>query len=260
MRQIVTPNPNIPCKPGWCLAYVNEAFGVRKVYGTATASGEASTAKHRNYNFPAGVWIPVWFELANEPAGHVALMAPNGNVYSTSDLGNTPHLHPDLADLIRYYAYYGMPLTYLGWTEDVEGTPVVFGGDITAMSETITPLSEEDDMPTVNDLLYAPIPKYDVEGNEIGTTSLAEVTAWNEANFYRQRKLTIDAIRETVLGVLTTELTNVATGGTTSLGTEASWAAWNAKRNNDGGVDAGAIADAISKAIAAKLTADTVTK
>lgn len=145
-RQAISPNPNIPCKPGWCLAYVNEAFGVRKVYGSATAAWEASTTQHRDRDFPAGCWVPVWFALANEPNGHVALLAPDGSVYSTSDLSNTPHHHPTLEHLISYYAYYGMPLTYRGWTEDVEGTPVIESSTDGSVnySGTITP--QEDDV------------------------------------------------------------------------------------------------------------------
>lgn len=140
--QLITPNPNIPCKPGWCLEYVNNAFDVPIRYGSATAAWEGSTTQHRDRNFPAGVWHPVWYGLVNEPAGHVVLRAPNGNVYSTSDLGNTPHLHPDLADLEAYYAYYGMTLTYRGWTEDVEGTPVISLGDIGYSGTIITPSEE----------------------------------------------------------------------------------------------------------------------
>jgi hypothetical protein len=123
--QAVTPNPNIPCKPGWCLQYVRQAFGQPAVYPTATAAWEASKTKHRDRNFPPGVWVPVHYGLDKEPAGHIVLLAPNGSVYSTSDLSNTPHHHPDLADLERYYAYYGMNLTYRGWTEDVQGIPVI---------------------------------------------------------------------------------------------------------------------------------------
>jgi hypothetical protein len=153
MQQVISPNPNIPCQPGWCLAYVNEAFGVPKRYGSATAAWEASTTQHRDYDVPYGCWVPVWFALANEPAGHVALLAPDGAVYSTSDLGSTPHHHPSLGDLGAYYAYYGMPLTYRGWTEDVEGTPVVASssagtisvqGDVTSISTSTE--SEEDAM------------------------------------------------------------------------------------------------------------------
>jgi hypothetical protein len=39
---------------------------------------------------------------------------------------NTPHHHPDIQDLINYYAQWGkMRLTYLGWTEDVASYPVI---------------------------------------------------------------------------------------------------------------------------------------
>jgi hypothetical protein len=134
--QVVTPNPDIWCRPGWCLEYVNNAFGVDAIYGSATAAWEGSSTKHRDRNFPAGKWVPVWYGLHTTPLGHVVLMDPNGRVYSTSDLTNTPHIHPDLADLEAYYAYYGMTLQYRGWTEDVEGTPVLAPIAITAQGTT----------------------------------------------------------------------------------------------------------------------------
>jgi len=132
MRQVITPNPHIPCQPGWCLQYVRQAFGLPAAYPTATAAWEASESKHRDRNFPKGVWLPVWFSLANEPAGHVALRSPSGTVFSTSDLGTVPHEHLDLADLMNYYARYGMTLKYLGWTEDVAGYPVLTDGGLAA--------------------------------------------------------------------------------------------------------------------------------
>jgi hypothetical protein len=144
MIQLVTPNPHIPCKPGWCLAYVNEAFGVAKRYGSATAAWNGSKTQHRDRNFPPGVWVPVWYGLVDEPLGHVVLLAPDGSCYSTSDLSNKPYHHPNLAHLEAFYAYYGMTLTYRGWTEDVEDTPVVSNDGIN-YSGTITPASEEDD-------------------------------------------------------------------------------------------------------------------
>ena len=158
MYQLITPNPDIPCKPGWCLEYVNNAFDVPAVYGSATDAWNGSSTQHQDRDFPSGVWLPVWYGLANEPLGHVVLRAPDGSVYSTSDLTNVPHHHSSLADLEAYYAYYGMTLTYRGWTEDVEGTPVVAAGDtgtiavegtITPQSTTTTPVvtvSEEDFM------------------------------------------------------------------------------------------------------------------
>lgn len=149
--QLITPNPNIKCQPGWCLQYVRQTFGLPARYGTATEAWEKSPTQHRDRNFPSGCWIPVWYGLDNEPAGHVVLRAPNGSVYSTSDLGNTPHLHPDLGDLERYYAYYGMTLTYRGWTEDVAGYPVIANTGI-ASQGTITPVTEEEDMGHVDSM------------------------------------------------------------------------------------------------------------
>lgn len=125
MIQTITPNPNIPCAPGWCLAYVNEAFRVPKKYGSATAAWNGSKTKHRDWAFPRDAWVPLWFSLESEPNGHVALLAPNGRVYSTtSPFLRVPTIHPNIAHLISAYAAYN-PLTYLGWTEDVEDTRVL---------------------------------------------------------------------------------------------------------------------------------------
>jgi hypothetical protein len=147
MRQLITPTPYIPCQPGWCLQYVRQAFGLPARYATATDAWEASTSKHRDRNFPPGLWVPVWYGLADEPAGHVVLRAPDGSVYSTSDLSTTPHHHPDLADLEDYYAYYGMTLTYRGWTEDVAGYPVL-------TKETFMALTDAQQLKLLQDVAF----------------------------------------------------------------------------------------------------------
>lgn len=124
-KQIISPNPNIACRPGWCLEYVRKTFGLGIVNPTATAAWNASPTKHRDRNFPAA-WVPVWFSVAGVPAGHVALRAPDGSVFSTTNPASTvPRKHPNLDDLMGVYARAGLPLTYLGWSEDVQGTPVV---------------------------------------------------------------------------------------------------------------------------------------
>jgi hypothetical protein len=123
--QTITPNPNIACRPGWCLEYVRKAFGLGIVHPTADAAWEASRTKHRDQAFPAA-WVALWFDVKGVPAGHVVLRAPDGRIYSTTHPTRlTPTVHPNLADLMRVYASAGLPLVYLGWTEDVQGTPVV---------------------------------------------------------------------------------------------------------------------------------------
>ena len=151
--QLVTPNPNIPCRPGWCLQYVRETFGLPARYASATEAWNASTTKHADLQFPDGVWLPIWFGLDREPAGHVVLMAPDRSIYSTSDNSTTPHHHPSLSDLLNFYAGWGWPLTYRGWTEDVAGYPVIGAGSINFESITNAPL--EDDMtPEEKKLLF----------------------------------------------------------------------------------------------------------
>ena len=148
--QLITPNPHIPCTPGWCLQYVREAFGIYPgVYPSATAGWNASPTKHRGWDFPAGRWVPVWFGIAKEPLGHVVLLAPDGSVFSTSDNSTVPHHHPNLADLMNYYAAADLPLTYRGWTEDIEGVTVVdLGSASMGYDGEITEPTEEDDMYT----------------------------------------------------------------------------------------------------------------
>ena len=140
--QVITPNPEIPCTPGWCLQYVRQTYGLPARYSSATEAWDNSTSQHADWDFP-DCWVPVWFSLATERAGHVALRAPDGSVYSSSDANtSTPHHHPSLDDLISYYAA-GNPLTYLGWTEDVAGYPVVADSSIGFESATITPVQED---------------------------------------------------------------------------------------------------------------------
>ena len=124
--QTIAPNPNIDCRPGWCLEYVRRSYGLAAAYPRAIDAWNASTTKHRDWNFPAGVWVPLWFAVRGVPAGHVVLRAPDGRIYSTTTPNKyTPTIHPNQAHLEQVYASAGLNLTYLGWTEDVGGTRVV---------------------------------------------------------------------------------------------------------------------------------------
>jgi len=145
MQQTITPNPNIPCKPGWCLMYVRQTFGLPARYASATEAWNNSASQHRDRDFPSGVWIPVWYGIDREPLGHVVLLAPDGTVYSTSDNSTVPHHHPSLADLEDFYAGWGWPLTYRGWTEDVAGFTVITpSGSLSYAGESITPIQEDE--------------------------------------------------------------------------------------------------------------------
>lgn len=174
--QLITPDPNIACTPGMCLQYVREAFSLPAHYASATEAWDNSSSQHRDQNFPAGVWLPVWFSLEAIPAGHVALRAPDGSVYSSSDNSRAPHHHPTLDDLLNYYAYYNLPLTYLGWTEDVAGTPVVsvdssinFDGIPASVTDPAAPMEDA--------LSAAEVVQLQTMINEAANTVMAENTA-----------------------------------------------------------------------------------
>ena len=150
--QKVTPNPNIWCRPGWCLEYVRKTFGQPVVYGSATEAWNKSQYKHRpdakgNRNFPSGVAVPVHYGLSQVPEGHIVLRMPDGSCYSTSDNSNTPHHHPSLQHLEDYYEYYGMRLAYRGWTEDVQGMRVITPVVISQQGSVKLPIKKEDEVP-----------------------------------------------------------------------------------------------------------------
>lgn len=144
--QIIVPSPMSPtAEEGMCLQYVRQAYGLPARYGSATEAWENSASQHRDRDYPEGVWFPVWWALDKNVNGHVALVAPDGRVYSTSNLDPNPlKIHPNVADVEAYYARYGMTLTYRGWTEDVAGYPVITGSGINVEGSITTP--QEDDM------------------------------------------------------------------------------------------------------------------
>jgi hypothetical protein len=136
--QAITPNPSIAAEEGMCLQYVRQTFGLPVRYASATDAWLNSASQHLDRNYPQGVWFPVWWALDKNVNGHVALVAPDGRVYSTSNLAPNPlKVHPNVADVEAYYARYGMTLTYRGWTEDVAGYPVITSTGLSAMGDII---------------------------------------------------------------------------------------------------------------------------
>lgn len=121
--QWIVPNPSISCNPGLCLVYVRETFNIGPKYPTARTGWESSMYKHENKRFPPDVWVPIWFLVSDNAAGHVALRQPDGTVWSASHPTDaSPIHHESIEDLERYYSG---RLHYLGWTEDIEGVQVV---------------------------------------------------------------------------------------------------------------------------------------
>lgn len=168
--QLIEPNPNIPAEEGMCLQYVRQTFGLPARYGSATEAWDNSPSQHPDRDYPQGVWFPVWWGLAGNVYGHVALAHSVYGVYSTSNLNPNPlKHHPSIADVEAYYAYYGVPLTYRGWTEDVAGYPVIV---------------EDDDMPTAKEIADEIFNRtFARQGDGMsGEVNLGAIVAWYDAN------------------------------------------------------------------------------
>lgn len=157
---------------GWCLKFVQDAFGTDHPYATALDAwnNNYGGGNHPNELPPAGKTVPVYFSLGNVPAGHVAISLDDGMVASSTQGGIhlTPYFHQNLDNLIWVYGKYNGGCTYLGWSEYV-GTyhvvewdePVVAPVEVPVVVpvEVIPPVVVPDPTPVVVEVpVITPIP------------------------------------------------------------------------------------------------------
>lgn len=133
-KQVRTPNLDPVIKQGdvtllswvgWCLAYVQTAFGAPWAGYSAWDAWENRVSKrHTNRNFPKGVYFPVWFdgEWLGVRYGHVAIMK-DGKIWS-SPITDKPSTDT-WSSIEEVERNYGMK--YVGWSEDIGGITVIKG-------------------------------------------------------------------------------------------------------------------------------------
>jgi len=127
--QLRDANWKVPYVGGWCLKYVQDAFGTDHPYPTAIGAWNANYGgcNHPGEQPPVGKTVVVYFTLGSVPAGHVAISLDDGSIASSTQAGSHPQgfLHPNLQDLINVYAKYNGGCNYLGWSEYVGTVRVV---------------------------------------------------------------------------------------------------------------------------------------
>ena len=131
-KQKVIPNVNVPGVSGGCLAYVDDGVNPPKRQPTAQASWEYAVrtgTAHPNQEPPLNVWVPVYYSIDNGPwagYGHVVWFYSNGKetlIYDSEfGCGNRTVPYSGGADLFNYM---GWQMTYLGWSEAVDGLRIV---------------------------------------------------------------------------------------------------------------------------------------
>ena len=116
---------------GWCLAYVQTAFGTGWAGATAWDSWTQKTQfKHADGNMPSGVYVPIWFSHTGTYGGvtknwgHVA-------IYKDGVVWTSPYSHKPYADRLtipeieRIYN-----AKFVGWSEDLAGSLIIRIGDV----------------------------------------------------------------------------------------------------------------------------------
>jgi hypothetical protein len=127
--QLRDANWKVPYVGGWCLKYVQDAFGTDHPYASAIDAWNANFGggNHPGELPPQGRTVPVYFSLGDVTAGHVADSLNDGTVASSTQGGSHAQgfIHPNLQNLIDTYAKYNGGCTYLGWSEYVGTVQVV---------------------------------------------------------------------------------------------------------------------------------------
>lgn len=145
-EQLIKPTFPWPYVGGWCEGFVSGSFGQSSKpqkdkfgnwfttgpYPSAMAAWNANVGKgnHPNEQPPKGLYVPVYFKLANVSAGHSAIVRPDGSVLSSTQGGwhSAGAVHPNLQHLIDTYsnpAYGNGKCTYLGWKEYAGNAQVI---------------------------------------------------------------------------------------------------------------------------------------
>jgi hypothetical protein len=134
-RQLVVPNLSVSGQIGWCLDYARRVFSAPAGILYASQSWQLTKQKHRNADFPTDVVVPIWFDyqLGGMNQGHVAIHVPGKGIYSSPwKAGTSSAVLRSVDELIRIYSSNGKnPMTFVGWSEDINGVRVVEpqGGD-----------------------------------------------------------------------------------------------------------------------------------
>lgn len=128
-RQLITPNLNPTISEngavltdwyGWCLAYVQNAFGTGWSGSTASdAWANHATDKHFDTNLPGGVYVPIFFS-GYGGQGHTAIYK-DGVVYSSP--WHHKAAYDEMSSIAQTAQIYNV--TYVGWAEGLAGKQLI---------------------------------------------------------------------------------------------------------------------------------------
>ena len=133
-NQLIQPNLSVVGTVGDCLAYAREMFSAPGGVEWAWQAWENAQYKHTDQNFPANCDVPMWYSY-NGTEGHVTVNVSGRGIYSSPwQEGTTNAVLQSVADVERIYG-----VTYVGWSEDINGVRVCEPVPAATLSATPSP-------------------------------------------------------------------------------------------------------------------------
>lgn len=114
---------------GWCLATIHASYRASGSSYSAKTAWQANNTKHRDWNIPEGLWVPVWWEGGKY--GHVAIVKRTGSnviVYTSpikSHKATFEVYQGEMKSILNWIGSYCGIGGYTGWTETVLNTRVL---------------------------------------------------------------------------------------------------------------------------------------
>lgn len=114
---------------GWCLAVVHASYRASGSSYSAKTAWQSNNTKHRDWNIPEGLWVPVWWEGGTY--GHVAIVKRTGSnviVYTSpikSHKATFEVYQGEMRSILNWIGSYCGIGGYTGWTETVLNTRVL---------------------------------------------------------------------------------------------------------------------------------------
>ena len=114
---------------GWCLATVHASYRASGSSYSAKTAWQANNTKHRDWNIPDGLYVPVWWEGGTY--GHVAIVKRTGSnaiVYTSpikSHKATFEVYQGEIKSILNWIGSYCGIGGYSGWTETVLNTSVL---------------------------------------------------------------------------------------------------------------------------------------
>lgn len=138
--QLITPNLDpviyqggvaLNSWAGWCLAYVQFAFGTGWAGARAWHAWENAKLKHANRSFPKGVYFPIWFSHWGTYGGvygnfgHVAIAYVRAD--GQMQVWSSPASNKPYADVFTSIETIERTFnsSYVGWSEDLAGRALI---------------------------------------------------------------------------------------------------------------------------------------